>query len=95
MFPPAGSFYNYYQHYDYTYISSGVILIVASLFLFAGMGINYNLLAREKKKKDEEKGEPKEERDAMLAPAQAQVDQEGGAAAVKLEEDSKVDENTV
>ncbi|XP_049611915.1 monocarboxylate transporter 1 [Syngnathus scovelli] len=101
--PLTGSFFNYYQHYDYTYISSGIILIVASLFLFVGMGINYKLLEREKKK--EEANEPKEERAAMLdqaSPSKANaedvddVDDEAAAApdAVKLQ-DSKMDENTV
>ncbi|XP_061529528.1 monocarboxylate transporter 1-like [Phycodurus eques] len=104
--PLTGSFYNYYQHYNYTYISSGVILIVASLFLFAGMGVNYRLVAREKK--DEEKRERQEaedERAAMLAPAspsKAPAEEENAHAAPdaapdasKMEEDSKMDENTV
>ncbi|XP_077369333.1 monocarboxylate transporter 1-like [Festucalex cinctus] len=92
--PLTGSFYNYYQHYDYTYISSGIILIVASLFLFVGMGINYRLLAREKK--NEEKAEPKEERAAMLAPAEAAAEAAADAPGpAKPEVDSKMDENTV
>ncbi|XP_057685162.1 monocarboxylate transporter 1-like [Corythoichthys intestinalis] len=106
--PLTGSFYNYYQHYDYTYISSGIILIVASLFLFVGMGINYKLLAREKK--DEEKQvqcEAKEECTAMLTPASPS--KEGNAVpeatpeaapdavpeAARPDEDPKMDENRV
>uniref|UniRef100_A0A3Q1EEU9 Monocarboxylate transporter 1 n=1 Tax=Acanthochromis polyacanthus TaxID=80966 RepID=A0A3Q1EEU9_9TELE len=61
--PLTGSFYNYYQSYDYTYVSCGIILMVASVFLFVGMGINYRLLAREKKEEERrEREEPKEER---------------------------------
>ncbi|XP_061909535.1 monocarboxylate transporter 1-like [Entelurus aequoreus] len=85
--PLTGSFYNYYNHYDYTYISSGIILIIASIILFVGMGINYKLLDREKKASEANK-EPKEERATMLAPAKEND-------AVKVEEDSKMDENTV
>ncbi|XP_054648554.1 monocarboxylate transporter 1-like [Dunckerocampus dactyliophorus] len=94
--PLTGSFYNYFHHYDYTYISSGVILIVASIFLFVGMGINYKLLDREKKQ--EENKEPKEERAAMLAPAspsKSHTEENDAPDAVKPEEDSKMDENTV
>uniref|UniRef100_A0A667YRA5 Monocarboxylate transporter 1 n=1 Tax=Myripristis murdjan TaxID=586833 RepID=A0A667YRA5_9TELE len=60
--PLTGSFYNYYQHYNYTYISSGIILMVASVFLFVGMGINYRLLDRERKAEEKrEREEPKED----------------------------------
>ncbi|XP_061701298.1 monocarboxylate transporter 1-like [Syngnathoides biaculeatus] len=104
--PLTGSFYSYYQHYNYTYISSGVILIVASLFLFVGMGINYRLLAREKKAEEKgERREAEEERAAMLASASPSkgpaADEDARAApddppdAGKPDEDSKVDENTV
>ncbi|XP_068589947.1 monocarboxylate transporter 1-like [Cebidichthys violaceus] len=92
--PLTGSFYNYYQHYDYTYISSGIILIVASVVLFVGMGINYRLLAMEKKNKEKkEKEEAKEERTAMLAPPLAE--ENTGPAAVMLDEVAKMDEDTV
>lgn len=100
--PLTGSFYNYYQHYDYTYISSGVILMVASLILFVGMGINYRLLAKEKKEEEKrEREEPKEERTAMLAPPSPSKSDEEAAeennipAAVPLEDVAKMDEDTV
>uniref|UniRef100_A0A671VAQ7 Monocarboxylate transporter 1 n=1 Tax=Sparus aurata TaxID=8175 RepID=A0A671VAQ7_SPAAU len=61
--PLTGSFYNYYHHYSYTYISCGIILIVSSVILFIGMGINYRLLDRERKEEERrEREEPKEER---------------------------------
>ncbi|XP_054466013.1 monocarboxylate transporter 1-like [Anoplopoma fimbria] len=99
--PLTGSFYNYYQHYDYTYISSGIILIVASVVLFVGMGINYRLLAREKKEEErKEREEPKEERTAMLAPASpsksdGEAEENTVPAAIMLDEVAKMDEDTV
>ncbi|XP_071403324.1 monocarboxylate transporter 1-like [Centroberyx affinis] len=99
--PLTGSFYNYYHHYDYTYISSGIILIIASIFLFTGMGINYRLLAREKKEEERrEREEPKEERAAMLAPpspskAAEEVEENNVPAAVTLDDVAKMDEDTV
>ncbi|KAK9515208.1 hypothetical protein VZT92_025873 [Zoarces viviparus] len=99
--PLTGSFYNYYQHYDYTYISSGIILIVASVVLFVGMGINYRLLAREKKSEErKEREEPKEEQTAMLGPpSPSKLDEPAenntGSAAVVLDEVTKMDEDTV
>ncbi|CAL9703587.1 unnamed protein product [Knipowitschia caucasica] len=98
--PLTGSFYNYYQHYDYTYISSGIILIVASLILFLGMGINYRLLAREKKAEEQrEKEQPKEECEAMLPPASpAKLDSgndKATPATVTLADVARMDEDTV
>ncbi len=96
-----GSFYTYYQHYDYTYISSGIILIVASVILFAGMGINYRLLDRERKEEERrEREEPKEERTAMLAPpspskSSEDVEENNVPAAVTLDDVAKMDEDTV
>ncbi|XP_035015180.1 monocarboxylate transporter 1 [Hippoglossus stenolepis] len=100
--PLTGTFYNYYQHYDYTYITCGIILIIASVMLFVGMGINYHLLDREKKEEERrERDEPKEERTAMLAPpSPSKSDEEAGEesnvpGAIRLEEVAKMDEDTV
>lgn len=98
--PLTGSFYNYYKHYDYTYISSGIILIVSSVILFCGMGINYRLLDREKKEAERrEREEPKEERAAMLtppSPSNSKADAEDGAAtAVVSDNVARMDEDTV
>lgn len=99
--PLTGSFYNYYQHYDYTYISSGIILMVSSVFLFTGMGINYRLLDREKKAEERrEKEQPKEECEAML-PSSSPIKciEDGGdkptPAAVALDDVARMDEDTV
>lgn len=53
--PLLGRFKDIYHDYKYTYQSSGIILIVSSIFLFLGMGLNYRLLAKEKKE-EERKG---------------------------------------
>ncbi|CAI5648588.1 monocarboxylate transporter 1 [Oreochromis niloticus] len=93
--PLTGSFYNYYQHYNYTYITCGIVLIIGSIFLFVGMGINYRMLDREKKA-EEQKGEPKEERAAMLAPpSPAKSSEDGVPSAVTMDEVSRMDEDTV
>ncbi|XP_076870309.1 monocarboxylate transporter 1a [Brachyhypopomus gauderio] len=47
--PLLGKFNDIYNSYKYTYISCGIILMVASVFLFVGMGINYRLLDKEAK----------------------------------------------
>ncbi|XP_072539239.1 monocarboxylate transporter 1-like [Salminus brasiliensis] len=57
--PLLGKFNDIYRGYEYTYISCGIILLVASLFLFVGMGINYRLLdmeAKEEAKRAQLKG---------------------------------------
>lgn len=48
----TGKFKDVYHDYKYTYQGCGIILIVASVFLFAGMGLNYRLLYKEKKKEE-------------------------------------------
>lgn len=99
--PLTGSLVNYYNHYNYTYITSGIILIVASVVLFVGMGINYRLLDKERKEEERrEREEPKEERTAMLAPpSPSKSDEEVGEnnvpAAVTLDEVARMDEDTV
>ncbi|TWW56083.1 monocarboxylate transporter 1-like [Takifugu flavidus] len=99
--PMTGSFYNYYHHYDYTYISSGIILMIGSVILFIGMSINYRLLEREKKEEAKrEREEPKEERAAMLAPpspskSNEDTEEKNPPAAVTVDEVARMDEDTV
>ncbi|XP_053101105.1 monocarboxylate transporter 1 [Hemicordylus capensis] len=59
--PVLGNLKDMYGSYKYTYWACGCILIVSGIFLFVGMGINYRMLAQEKKKEDKEKAEGKEE----------------------------------
>ena len=99
VFSPPGSFYNYYQHYDYTYITCGIILMVSSVFLFVGMGINYHLL--DKEKKEEERREREDPRDECTAMLEAPFLSKSGSganndklAAVTLDDVAKMDEDT-
>ncbi|XP_023689958.1 monocarboxylate transporter 1-like [Paramormyrops kingsleyae] len=50
--PVLGRFNDIYHDYKYTYYGCGIILMVASVFLFVGMGINYRLLDREKREEE-------------------------------------------
>lgn len=60
--PLLGRFKDIYDDYKYTYWSCGIILVIASVFLFVGMGINYRLL--DKEKKEEERRVKQEGREA-------------------------------
>lgn len=67
--------------------------MIASVFLFVGMGINYRLLDQERKAEEKrEREEPKEERAAMLAPP---LDENNPTAGVTLDDVARVDEDTV
>ncbi|XP_027866669.1 monocarboxylate transporter 1-like [Xiphophorus couchianus] len=92
--PLTSTFYNYYHHYDYTYLTCGIILIISSIFLFVGMGINYRLLDKEKKEEErKEREEPKEERAAMLESSTQPKPYDSGA--VTMADVAKMDEDTV
>lgn len=41
-----------YGDYKYTYQACGIVLIVASIYLFIGMTIHYRLLAKEQKEQE-------------------------------------------
>ncbi|KAM9752805.1 monocarboxylate transporter 1-like isoform 2-T3 [Menidia menidia] len=94
--PLTSSFYDYYHHYDYTYITCGIILLVSSVFLFVGMGINYRLLHKEEEKRERE--EPKDECTVMLEVPSLSKAGSGESydklAAVTLDDVAKMDEDT-
>ncbi|KAG7332534.1 hypothetical protein KOW79_004368 [Hemibagrus wyckioides] len=50
--PVLGRLNDIYHDYKYTYIACGIVLVIASVFLFVGMGINYHLLDRERKEEE-------------------------------------------
>ncbi|KAL6459017.1 hypothetical protein MHYP_G00324890 [Metynnis hypsauchen] len=54
--PQLGKLNDMYHDYKYTYQACGIILIVASVFLFVGMGINYRMLHREQKEEEKRAG---------------------------------------
>lgn len=63
VFSLTGKFNDIYHDYKFTYITSGIFLIVASMFLFICMGINYRLLdkeAKEEARKSKLKGKEEE-----------------------------------
>ncbi|XDA70316.1 hypothetical protein R6Z07F_000690 [Ovis aries] len=58
--PVLGRLNDIYGDYKYTYWACGIILIVAGIYLFIGMGINYRLEAKEQKAGEKQKTESKE-----------------------------------
>ncbi|XP_039110858.1 monocarboxylate transporter 1 isoform X1 [Hyaena hyaena] len=58
--PLLGHLNDTYGDYKYTYWACGVILIIAGIYLFIGMGINYRLVAEEQKAEKQQKKEGKE-----------------------------------
>ncbi|KAJ8386399.1 hypothetical protein AAFF_G00171040 [Aldrovandia affinis] len=86
--PLLGKLNDIYHDYKYTYQACGVVLIISSVFLFVGMGINYRLLEKEKRE---------EERKAKLTPREeAHADPHGEAAMpLTVAEVSKMAEDTV
>lgn len=48
----TGKFKDIYHDYKYTYQGCEILLIISSVFLFAGMGLNYRLLDKEKKEEE-------------------------------------------
>ncbi|XP_036386823.1 monocarboxylate transporter 1a [Megalops cyprinoides] len=94
--PMLGRFKDIYHDYKYTYMACGIILIVGSIFLFVGMGINYRLLDKEKKE---------EERRAKLEASEAESNMDNAAkereansdvtTPLRADDDSKTAEDAV
>ncbi len=59
-------FNDIYHDYKYTYMACGILLLVGSLFLFIGMGINYKLL--DKEAKEESKRDNLQEKEVLKVP---------------------------
>ncbi|XP_010900318.1 monocarboxylate transporter 1 [Esox lucius] len=87
--PLLSKFYDVYQDYQWTYLCCGIILIISSVFLFVGMGINYKLLEKEKRAEErKEREEPRDEATAMLGGKELN-------AATPMTDVCKMDEDTV
>lgn len=56
-----GKLNDMYGDYKYTYWACGVVLIIAGIYLFIGMGINYRLVAKEQKAEEKAKDGKEEE----------------------------------
>lgn len=63
--PMLGGLNDKYGDYKYTYWTCGVILIVAGIYLFIGMGINYRLVAKEQKAEEKQKKEGKDDENSV------------------------------
>ncbi|XP_003793914.1 monocarboxylate transporter 1 [Otolemur garnettii] len=94
--PLLGSLNDKYGDYKYTYWACGVILIIAGIYLFVGMGINYRLLAKEQKAEEKYKESKEEEisidaaeKSKEVTKAAESLDQTGTEGSPK-EEDSPV-----
>lgn len=59
--PLLGRLNDMYGDYKYTYWACGGVLIVAGIYLFIGMGINYRLVEKEQKAERQHKKDSKEE----------------------------------
>lgn len=90
VFSLTGKFNDIYHDYKYTYITCGICLLVASMFLFICMGINYRLLDKEAKaeaRKSHLKGKEKE--------STIDIADKETAAALQVNRDAKTAEDTV
>ncbi|KAL1020509.1 hypothetical protein UPYG_G00000990 [Umbra pygmaea] len=66
--PIVGMFYDVYGNYTWTYLCCGIILVIGSIFLFVGMGINYTLLNREKEKERKQREQDEVEEPNAVTP---------------------------
>ncbi|KAI5243624.1 Monocarboxylate Transporter 1 [Manis pentadactyla] len=92
--PLLGRLNDVYGDYKYTYWACGIILIIAGIYLFIGMGINYRLVAKEQKAEKQQKKESKEEETSVdvaempkeVADAAESSEQKGTEGSPKEEE---------
>ncbi|CAB1314587.1 unnamed protein product [Coregonus sp. 'balchen'] len=84
-------FKDIYNDYQYTYQSCGVILIIASVFLFVGMGINYRLLHKEKKEEERKAKLEEKEEESSQDNAAKEASNEG----LRAVDEAKTAEDTV
>ncbi|XP_012585533.1 PREDICTED: monocarboxylate transporter 1 [Condylura cristata] len=75
--PVLGRLNDVYGDYKYTYWACGIILIVAGIYLFIGMGINYHLLAREQEAKKQQKKEGKQEEPKEVVKTTGSTEEKG------------------
>nr|XP_035978136.1 monocarboxylate transporter 1-like isoform X2 [Halichoerus grypus] len=75
--PLLGRLNDIYGDYKYTYWVCGVILIISGIYLFIGMGINYQLVAKEQKAEKQQKKESKEEKPKEVIKAAESTEQRG------------------
>ncbi|KAI5610189.1 monocarboxylate transporter 1 [Silurus asotus] len=95
--PLLGYLNDVYHDYKYTYIGCGIILIIASIFLFVGMGINYRLLEQERKEDERNKARRKVmEQETNIDNAATEMETENDVSApIMLEDICKMSKEAV
>ncbi|GAA6089869.1 monocarboxylate transporter 1b [Tachysurus ichikawai] len=94
--PLLGRLNDVYNDYKYTYIGCGIVLIVASIFLFVGMGINYHLLDREKKEEERKAGLEVKEQETNIDNARQENNAENDVSTPLTQADvAKSEDSTV
>lgn len=92
----AGRLNDIYHDYKYTYIACGIVLAIASVFLFVGMGINYRLLDKERKEEEEKAGREDKEQETNMDNAMKEKEAENDVSTPLTQADvAKLDEDTV
>ncbi|MCJ8734862.1 hypothetical protein PDJAM_G00240230 [Pangasius djambal] len=94
--PLLGKLNDVYHDYKYTYMGCGIVLVVASVFLFVGMGINYHLLDREKKAEERKAGLEEKEQETNIDNAMKEKEAENDVSTPLTKADmAKLDEDAV
>ncbi|KAG9270838.1 monocarboxylate transporter 1-like [Astyanax mexicanus] len=96
--PLLGALNDWYHDYKYTYQGSGIVLVIASAFLFVGMGINYRLLDRERREEERKAGLEGRDEETNLDNAikEKEKDAENDVSTPLTQADvSKMDEDSV
>lgn len=92
----AGKLNDIYHDYKYTYIGCGIVLIIASVFLFVGMGINYHLLDKERKEEERKAGFEDKDQETNIDNAAKEKEAENDVSTPLTQADvAKLDEDTV
>lgn len=86
----TGKFNDIYGDYKYTYITCGIVLFVASVFLFICMGINYKLLDKEAKEEARKSQLKEKEEESTIDIANKDT-----TTAMRVNKDVKTAEETV
>ncbi|XP_028849852.1 monocarboxylate transporter 1-like [Denticeps clupeoides] len=89
--PLLGRLNDVYHDYRYTYQACGIILIIASIFLFVGMGINYKLLDRERKEEEKREKQVGEVEETNLDNVRKEKDGENDVSIPLTSTDAKSD----
>ncbi|XP_029428461.1 monocarboxylate transporter 1 isoform X2 [Rhinatrema bivittatum] len=93
--PLLGRLNDVYGDYKYTYMGCGIILLIAGVYLFIGMGINYRLTARELKEEERKKSQQNEEgANRVQEDKQDQLKSDAAVVPLKAAEDGVKEEES-